>query len=113
MAVLTEAIEAGEGAEAARVIDAALAGTAAVTTTAPAVTSTVAEDAPAVVLAHLMTAITAPRDGSVMKNDAGVVAVTVKVAALAPAAGILANPQSSTRMSETSELSLCNNSLLV
>lgn len=107
MAVLTEAIEAGEGAGAATATDAALVGIATVTITALVVTSTVAEDALALVRARLMNVITAPRDASAMRIDD--VAVTVRVVALAPANGVLANLQSSTRTSETSELSSCSN----
>ena len=111
MAVLTEAIEAGEGAEAVRATDAVLVEIAMVTTIAPAVTSTVAEDVLALVRAPLMTATTALRVESVTRID--VAAVTVMVAALAPIAEMPANPQNSTRMNVTREPFLCNSLPLV
>ena len=109
MAVLTEAIEAGEGAEAVRATDAALVAIATVTTIAPVVTSTAAEDALALARAHQMTVIIVLREESVMKIDAEAVTGMV-AAAQAPAAEMPPNPQSSTRTSETNEQFSFNNS---
>ncbi len=109
MAVLTEAIEAGGGAEAVTVSDVVLVGI--VTATAPAVTSIVAGDGPALARAHLMTIdTTAPRPGSVTMREVLAVIVTAAVTALG---GVLVNLLSSMRTSGTSGLSLCNSLLRV
>jgi hypothetical protein len=81
MAVLTEAIEAGREVGAGRVSDDARVAT--VTATAPAVTSTVAQDVPALARArHTMIVTTAPLVESVKKRDVteGIVRVAVAAA---------------------------------
>jgi hypothetical protein len=83
MAVLTEAIEAGRVSDDARV--------AIVTTTAPMVTSIVAQDVPALARARrMMIVTTVPLDESVKKRDVPDGNARVAVAA-APAAVVLAN----------------------
>jgi hypothetical protein len=86
MAVLTEAIEAAREAGAGRVSDDARVAT--VTTTALAVTSTVAQDVPALARAHhTMIVTTVPPVESVKKSDVpdGIVRVVVAAAQAAAA----------------------------
>jgi uncharacterized YccA/Bax inhibitor family protein len=111
MAVLTEAIEAERGARAARVAAIGRVVTATVTIIVLVVTFTVEAGGPALDLDPLMmTAITAPRVALVgkigKKNDA--LAVTERLAGLAPVAKVAKEPQSSTKMSVIDALSLCS-----
>ena len=105
MAVLTEAIEAGEGAEVVTVTGDALVGIVMVTTTAPAATSTVAVGVRVPARARLvMNGTTVPLDG--MMTTAALAGMAV---AELPAAGAPVNPRNSTRMSATNGRFSCSN----